>query len=681
MTLKFHLSGCNKDNTLDEGGNKMIICPECKKELSDGMTACDACGAKLTDTPQTSSAPQFTYIKLSKKAINIIGVLVAVLLVAVFILPKLFGGAEGGSLFIKDNKLYLVDPQSGATTVINDSVVDREEEVTNKTFYSGDVGELLGACLSPDGEALFYLADFVEADGCGYNGTLYMRSMKNPDKDSVKIDSEVRGFSLGSDGKLLTYSKGDHHETTLWRYDFEDKEMVVPANRYKISKDKRIVFYTSGGSLYVDQYGKGKQEIDQGASIYYGSYGDDAVVYQKDGNVYKYTVGGKVEKLAEDVETLLRVYDDGKLYYTRKSDESNTVKGIEFLKDDLREEDASLVQPIAPVEPSRADYESDEEYQIAYNLYEQKHAKYKIALKEYRKKELRDQAREEVAALTLSLEREVYALYYYDGKTETKLTDHCTSGQYVDGSYEYPCIFFKVNAVDAVSKTKVTISNVQNLSQLSYTVEKLMQNHIAVLDGNNTGTEYAAVGASMYELGDCNVSDYVVTEDGKNVYFLAAKAGSSVGTLYTMSLTGDAKAQPSVYETFVYSEIAACGNDCVYMKDVSNDVGTLYVGEKEIEKGVYKRNLRTTEDGAFLYAADFRFSKEERGYTLKKYQDGKATKIAEDVFGFSISNDGSILLLADFDQEDFAGDLYICSDGKKEKIAEDVCTFVPVLQG
>ena len=309
-------------------------------------------------------------------------------------------------------------------------------------------------------------------------------------------------------------------------------------------------------------------------------------------------------------------------------------------------------------------------------------AKYKIALRKYNEKLTRDNARAEISETTVYVPYNDTVLCYYDGKTEIKLSDGFTEDDYVDGSYDYPCIFFNLATPKTVSAGKVVMSQVEDPDEITNAVNRAMQRYKNGLIEKGEGKEYLAFGASLQEVGSSNVSDFALSEDGRNLYFVAT-AGGSIGTLYASSIDAKGNAQkPTVYDTFVSRRVGTFEDKPVYMKNPSDkwaDRGDLYIGKEKIDTNVSFSWSNTRGSGEFRYRADY--DKEKKTYTLKSYAGGKVTEIAEDISGYIVGTDGQMFFFTDYDAEKRIGDLYIYDHGDTEKLSDGVCAIDPVLRG
>ena len=126
------------------------------------------------------------------------------------------------------------------------------------------------------------------------------------------------------------------------------------------------------------------------------------------------------------------------------------------------------------------------------------------------------------------------------------------------------------------------------------------------------------------------------------------------------------------------SIVVHCDEHCSYDEEDSlNNKGDLYMNQSRVDYDVrLTSEAYVAKDEKIVYITDWN-SEKEYG-TLKVYQDGKATKINDDVFEYGLSLGGEVVYLYDYSTTYYKGDLYVYRKGKTEKLDMDVIALMPV---
>lgn len=695
----------------EECGAKMpeaVFCSNCGTKAEAGMAFCQNCGNRLTGTPapvaaeaqpETVAAPvaeqpaapvveqpaapaveaqpkaeKKPFVlpgflsKLSKKTLIFGGAGIAVVLILAILLPILLlgGGTPDLAMFIKDGEMQLINFEESTISPLTDRLVDTSDSVSNQNI-AGTANRLgMLTVLSPDGDTLFYPDRVTNSDGF----SLFIRSLKNPAQQPVKLDSQISYYFLSTDGKLVTYLK-DSSEKALYWHNLQNKDKIASGvKQFKVSPDGRtVLFQTSEQGLYLKVFGNEKQKIDSEISdVYYISDDAKTVIYTKENAVYKYVAGSEKSKLVSDIHSIVEVYENGALYYTKKT--QHTLTAGDFFNDDMIAADQGITEPVRPEYPDYDAYANWDDYYAAVEAYNQAMDTYWEAYSVYEDKLNRDEAREELSSLTYTYD--TYDLYYFNGK-ETKVADNYNIDSYPITSSVSPIIFFQTK--DFGEKVKVSMSEMESTYGIYSTITSLMDNYVY----QTTPKKHIAVGATISDFDWTDARSYTFAENGKTVYFLAdINEENSLGTLYTMSLGEDNKFQKAAsYDTDVHSYSVIDGK-CIYMKDVTDSgKGDLYINKNRIDFDVYQYGYTyNKETDSFLYLTDW--STEKQNGTLKIYKNGVATTISDEVADFKFANDGKILFLYDYSFNLYKGELRLYDDGQLKKISDDVVAIVPM---
>ena len=162
-------------------------------------------------------------------------------------------------------------------------------------------------------------------------------------------------------------------------------------------------------------------------------------------------------------------------------------------------------------------------------------------------------------------------------------------------------------------------------------------------------------------------------------YFLDDVSDGGDGDLYKATITDGQIGKPELFDSDVNNSwiFLTSKDEIAYYKNVdsSDDKGDLYINGEEIDYDVYLWSFQYLDD-AILYYTDWNSDKQLG--TLKMYDNGTKTKIADDVNSFQITNDNDIVYLYDYSTNYYTGTLYLYHKGDATKIDDDVAALIPV---
>jgi len=677
-----------------------VFCTNCGSQTSTEFAFCQNCGASIVEDAADAVVPAAPVAvaekkKLPKKAIlfGAIGVAaVAVLAIVISLIAGAFGGgSKGGSennyaLYVKDMEVFFTDlkkdePQQLTTRFVDNDYMDEQD----LAYQQNALGYL--NYMSEDGKYLFY-ADKVDGDSDGVN--LYYKPVKDLDEDGIKIDSDVSRYTVDDAAKVVTYQKGE--EGHLYQYDMksEEKEKIASeVSSYRVSDDgKQVLYINTDNNLYLQVIGEDKEKLASDV-FYFEHVTEDftTVYYSKDDTLYKQVIGEDKEKIASDVYEVLKIYDSGEIYYVTSED--SEVALIDYVVDDMAEVDANMTEPVYPEYPeypeypSWWDYDTDEEYDAAWEEYEAAMVDYEeecarideeywAAYDLYWAKDYRDTLRVDLESEVLSQSN--YSLCYFDGEEDVVLTDAFV-GDYYYSDYAFaadkPVITY--TAYNQASFDKVKLSEIESLYEVSELVEAALfsssERYIAV-EGVATVVEQQKSATSFH-----------INESGTEVYYIDdIPDDKDYGELYHIEIKGGNVGAPEVYDSDVYIGYSYFINDdeFLYFKDYKDDKAELFINQTSIDYDVYVYNVRTDEKmGGVAYFVDWN---EEKDYgTLKMYKGKEAVKVADDVHDFEVAPDGRILYLYDYSLNHYKGELYQWQGKEPEKIDDDVVCIIPII--
>lgn len=741
----------------------MIICPKCSKELSDGTKFCDGCGAKLPETvecnecekeasaevttcqecetstveasaveapaeveaeTQSETQPE-AQPKAQPKAIpevikklppNLIkfGVIgVAIIAILIFIISAISGGSgkskNNYALYIKDSEIYYNNLKKNKDPLqLTTRLVDNDNAVGNSYLARSASSLGIQICMSQDGKYIFF-PDKV--DGSDIN--LYYRKVDKPKEEAVKIDSGITSYTVNTSATLVTYRKDGNLYQYNIKKDSKDK-IASDVGDYRISENgKKIIYINSEDNLYLKNGSKEKEKIASEVSdLKYVSEDFNTIYYTKDDSLYKRVKSNEPVKIASDIYSVINIYDSGEIYYLTNKDEKISL--INYVTDDMKEQDASIIKPEypeynspeypeypdAPEYPSWNDYETDEEYYAAsdayYEAYEEWEEEcdriredyndacekydedyellvdeYNVAYDKYREKASRDDLREDLEERTLS--RSGYSLCYYNGKEEVVITD-AFDGYSYDYTYAYDVPVISYEAYSQSNLKKVKLSEVDSV----YDIEDMVE------DALYSSTErYIAIknNATVLEQ-EKDITNLRINSKGTVAYYIDdVPNDKSHGTLYRIKISKNKIGKAEVYDNDVYSGYSyfVDEDEFMYFKDVKSGKGELYIDKDKVDYDVelYSTIEYDSDLNRLLYYTDWNDEKDLG--TLKAYNGKKSVKISDDVHDFTVTPDGRVLYLYDYSVKNYRGELFEWSKNKAKKLDEDVVAILDII--
>lgn len=667
-----------------------IFCPNCGKQTSTEFAFCQSCGASITETPaeEQPAAVPTEKKKLPKKAIMFGGIGVAVVAVLILVISLFSGGGKAKNdftLYLKDSEIFFSDMKKDSEAwQLTSRLVDSEDVDDDVLAYAAST---LGSyiCTSEDGKYIFFpdkIADDVN---------LYYRELGNPEAEAVKIDSDIQSYTVNTSATIVTYLKGE--EGNLYQYklaeDSKDK-VASEVEGFEVSDDgTKICYINSEGSLYLKYAGKDKEKIaSEVTSLEYLTDDFKTVYYIKEGSLYKQVEGEDRVKIASEVYRVIKIYETGEIYYL--TSEAGEISLMDYVTDDMKTTDASITEPSypnypnSPSPPSWWDYDTDAEYDAAYEAYEDAYeaweaecdrmeTEYYAALEAWYAKQSRDELREDLEEEVL--EQSNYSLCFYNGTEATVITDAFV-GDYYDSDYTYasdaPVIIYE--AYNQSSLEKVKLSEVESI----YDIEEMVE---AALFSSSERYIAVKTTATVVEQ-EKEARNFRINSSGTVVYYIDdIPDEKSYGELYRISITNGTVGKAEVYDSDVYTGYCYFAGDdkFIYYKDYKDSKGELYVNKVKIDYdvSVYSTVVYSDSDKV-IYFTDWN---DEKDYgTLKIYQGGESVKVADDVHNFSTMSDGRILYLYDYSLNYYKGELHVWENGETRKIDDDVVAVIPVYE-
>ena len=684
-------------------------------------------GAGYTPDPNLATATAQKKKVVPKKALIFGGIgvaAVAVVAAVIALIVNLVGGmGKNGNA---TNMFYLKDRE----IVYLDLKRDEPWEVTSR-LLSGSMSDssLAGnayafgmfIAINEDNSRIFYpdRTDFNSAKGV----TLYYRSMKKTDEEPVKIDADISAYAINKAGTALIYLKGS--DGGLYQHDLENKDKIASnVKAFDVADDCNTVLYlTEDNSVYLWTAGGDKtklasdiasiQYVSDDLSVIYYTKLDSSDSYPYTYSLYKQAVGADDrEKIASDISSVGMIYASGEMYYVKA--ENIEVDLMDYVDDNMAAADAVTVQPEWPIAYPEApfkrnwnyDYWNDEypwyyyadtnswygndpvyvtqeehddweaKYSADYADYQAECRRlddeYQAADTAYWAKVSRDNLRESLK--NNPIQRTQYTLYYYNGTEETMVTDALTENWEWENTYAADAATVLLRAYSPAEVTKAKITEINYYDEVRSMVRDALY---------STTERYVAVQAVMILIDQPDASSFRIASDGSAIYFLDDFSDNhDKADLFRITVTNGQAGRPELYDSDVStaSMYFTSGNHFVYYKDVDtqNWKGDLYIDKTQIDYDVALSSVTYMGD-AVLYYTDWKGGDRSYG-TLKMYNNGEKTKIADDVHSFVLTPDNDILYLYDYSSS-YKGTLYRYNQGKPAKIDDDVMALITVTGG
>ena len=655
----------------------VVFCETCGTKNDAGFAFCENCGnpLKKPEEPAAPAAKTGFDIKavpqmLEKKGIPAkwvkLGAAALAVVLTVVILLSLFtgGGTPNYALYLKDGEMFYSDLPSFDGVQLTDDLTDGQD-IGNSSL--ANAANALGyfAVMSEDGKTLFY------ADRIGNGGvTLYVRSVSNTKKEPIKIGEDIKQYRVSENGKLVVFltDDGDLYQSNLKMKDKIDSDVST----FYVSEDcKTIVYTVREDDETTVYYRKGGNEPAKFAgditSLYQVSEDCKTIYFYKDDHFYKQVFGKDKEKLVSDVSSVVKMYSEKSMYYTKTDDRTSVL--FDFVEDDMASVDANMEEPIRPTYPNYSDYGLDryEEYQAAVNKYNEAINVYWDAYYLYQDKLQRDRMREQLKDSETTYQ--TYALYYFDGKKETKLADNVGQSGRTTATDE-AVILFQNRESSEIEKIK--LSEVSGAWEVENRVQTAMQ--------SGRANYCIAIKDTVVELSFDDASNFHLTADGKVLYFVDERSEDGTeGNLNKAEITGSKVKDAKTIEEDIYPSYITYLDDGKYLvfRDVEDDEGALYLTDKKLSDDVYTNYIRYTNDGKFVcFMTDW--DVEDREGTLNVSKNGKTKVVSDDVHSFVLTPDNQVLYLYDYNTDKYRGELYLYKGSKAKKVEDDVIAIVPV---
>lgn len=549
--------------------------------------------------------------KVPGKVWKIGGIALAAVIVIVVLLCIFLGGssASGNGSGVPDGVLYLKDSELYYSDYSKKAPWEITDDLANdaSNYALRSYAEEIANTIHVTEDGKTMF--YLDKLG-GESGTLYFRSLTNMKSDATKIAADVYEYTVSKNGKLVIYQKGD----TLYQYNMKDETKIgKDVSYYYASEDCKIVYYKNTDGTWYSVKNGDSEKIGSDLSMQRISEDYSTFYYTSDGKVYKKVIGKEKEKLASGVDSVYYITDDGTFYFTKTTD----INMSDFFVTDGGEYDYVM------------------EYIEGWG----------------------------------SLD--FYELYYYNGKTDVKLSDCCDlvgGGSYEDNNIR-AYTSYNAEARGSITTTKLYENYMSNYSYL-YDAATAMITETLEEDSSFC----VAVNGTVTTLDLEDVTSLRVTEDGKTLAFLCDVEDYECD-LYKATVSKNKVKTPVSVDDGVYTyDCGFAGDWLVYYKDVKNDEGDLYVNGNLVDSDVLADEWNyLAESKQLFYVTDYNDSK---SYGVLKSWNGKsAVEVYDEAFSIIPLENGDVLVAYDYSSSKYTCSLAVWNGKKLTEIAEDVYTI------
>lgn len=669
-----------------------ILCSKCKKEISSDSFFCEHCGASLSQKVSEKSDDIFSAKALdsmdekNNTNVNIVQeqvpkqekvlnekkmplkgfayILIAVIAIvaAIKFLPDLFGSKSKipeAVLYLKDGEINYSSLKNIEPIEITSDLYPDETSGTEDYYNAQHLTHL-----SEDGKTIFY-PDRIKNNSSSLESisvTLYYKNV-NSDEDGTKIDSNIFTYQINKKADKIFYLKNKSRD--FYINDFSDKEKIdSDVNYFYINEDgSKIYYFTNNGDLYLKNGSDDKEKIDSDSVIKYITKDYNKIYYIKENKLFLKEIGKEKKEIVDEVGYIERVYETGEVYYTKQ--QNSELKLYDFVDDDMKLEDEKIQEPVRLIEPNSRNFDSWDEYNIAYSQYSKENEDYYKEKEKYDAKINRDNIRELLKSQDYS--RYHTSLYYYDGNETILITDYYLQNYYCSKNTEKACKIIEKKHVDigkikmsAIKSYRDVVTYINSKNSETHEMCLLIKSTLTTID-NTTGTRFS--------LNNSKTKLYFLDEYNKEKEY---------AKLCEIEIKDDTLGHKNIYDEEVSSFNLIYGTDnLIHYKDVKDYSGDLYIEKNYIDSGVQISSVRLIPDSnSLVYIVDY--DEQKQSGTLKMYNGIKSVKIEDEVHEFYPVNEKKIVYMIDFDGT--KGDIYLYDGGEKiQKIDDDVTKIIPLI--
>lgn len=475
--------------------------------------------------------------------------------------------------------------------------------------------------------------------------------------DSYSKDYATRGVTYGNfiskDGKYVMYREDYDGDT----YDLFLARVSKPKNGVKVDSkvsssmilDNHNILYKKKDDLYLYN-GKESVRLAKDVGIYRLDESQKNICWSErdrgENVYYLQDLAQKKEPVElEDDADEFYIDDELKDFYALKGD-----KLYHLDKEGNREKIADDIEQLSSYDPELGlfCYTKAEEQEIPY------------ADLVYGTADASEGDQERLKEQTYQWEAR--ALYLFDGKEEQLITDRLagTVTYTLDEKGQY-FLFWEYPDMETV---EVSWSDLENGSWSSCVENAVREERKLVL---------ASAGQRIGEFEDVErCTEARLNVDSKKAYLLTTDEDGEDMVIWTTSLSGSGELEEYDDGDDLYL-LFADSKGLYYLKDADGDGGDLYYNQKEIGRDVISVQM-VGENGPTAVMSDY--DDRDGACTISAWNGKKSVQVSEDVSFADVAEDGTYVLLVDYNHSRTEGELMYFNGRKLKTLDDDVSSFV-----
>ncbi|MDD3369386.1 MAG: zinc ribbon domain-containing protein [Lachnospiraceae bacterium] len=616
-----------------------MFCKNCGEQIEPNSLFCTNCGSKVevesTNTTKTiSNSEPINNPNAGKKKchIKLIAVVLLVMIVCagVYVYRNFIRSMDVSDhlVYIKNNNMLLAEPSKYEPKEVTDDVTD----------YGGlnwDDGATSLLQCTGDGKYLVYVKNILSNDN---SADLFYQKADGKNNKEEKIASDINWFQVSKDDETVLWTESNGSEQKIYYCSLKskkhEKEKIDSTTQIiGMSKDLKNIVYMKDTALYVSK------DMQRGEMIC--DEAENAYVTEADHSV--------------------------EIYYVATSEGGKPISFSELIDDDCEAQDAAIS------EPNIKDYQSTRMVSGIWGPREEvvTDDSYNDALAKYEEKLSRDSLRQSLAEQTWTPTQK-YIIYRNDDESTVvaTITDTMYGRIYSDTAMMYYC------DVDLDNIRKLKFSELLDVNQ-----DELESRILGCfMSGSKLhylrGTDDQVV--KGMNLSDCQVGGLHICMNPKTEELYIAKmvqtydeAGNyqeNTG-LYTYPCNDGNGEVTLLTDNTLRGLMNETAEGVYYMAnaDETGNVAELYLNGELVDTDVYPSFYGDGfefSDNGILYLTDINSDQNEA--TLNLYNNGKSTKVADDVKAgsFCFVDEKNVAYLTNYDFDDHHGKLEVFN-GKK----------------
>ncbi len=491
--------------------------------------------------------------------------------------------------------------------------------------------------------------------------SLMLIDLKKKKAEPVEItDSYMRSGGyyegediLSPDGTYLFYKEnydGDNYKLFRAKVSKPEagEEIDTRVTSHKVLKDNTVL-YVKKNKLY---WFNGKTSLDFGKNVGFYKADEDAkhVVWSEHddnaGSTYYYQdLSQKTDKVQLEKNVIeIRMSKDMTKFYVIK--ENNKMYQV-----DNKGNSESIDKDIAEIKSFNS--ETGEMYFIKYEPREVKYSEVVYDDTNMMSAGERERLGNEIFEIPSN------ELYYCGGwGKEAQMISENYGGRFAsNGTY---CLY---SEYPSANEMKVKWSDMDSHGW-SYAVQ-------TALDENSL-LKLAVGATAVAEYDDINYRGSRYNKDSETLYIYSEDDENEEGVIYVTSLKGKGAGELAEYDDDAYdvSLLFASAQGLYYLKDYENNSGDLYFNGDRIKSDV-SWAANADKENLIACASDYY----EGTYELSLYNGKKDIPVAKDVSAAECASDGTVVLMADYDDDLGEGDLMYFDGKELRELDKEVTNF------